>query len=176
MDLSAHFNESLAIGKTGETEIANWILSKGATILPIYEIADNQYKGPTIYTGGETIIAPDMLVMSNGNMFFVEAKHKAAFTEYRKTGKFQTGIDIKHLHEYIRIQNVTNIPVWLMFLQRGGIAKDSSPSPSGLYGGSLGRLYPIVDHFSDRHGISGMAYWNIEDLKFLSKYPLINKL
>ncbi len=172
MDSSAHFSKQLQIGKTGETEIATWLLGRGHGVLPIYEIAENQYKGPALYSGDNTIIAPDMMTIKNGKVLFVEAKHKEGFTWYRRTASWQTGIDIKHFNEYMQIEDVTKIPVWILFLQKGGYAKDSEKSPAGLYGNSLAFLKNNTDHFSDRHGKSGMVYWDIRSLIKLDNYPL----
>jgi len=44
--IMSNFKEKLAIGKTGESEIARWLISRGASILPVYEIAENQCELP----------------------------------------------------------------------------------------------------------------------------------
>lgn len=83
----SNFKLTLSQGKTGETEIANWLMNRGNHVLPIYEIAENQFKGPSLFvSNGSDVIAPDMLVFSNGVIRFIEAKHKNAFSWYRKKG------------------------------------------------------------------------------------------
>lgn len=162
----SNFAESLAKGKTGESDIAKWLISRGASILPVYEIAENQYKGPAVYSvDNMNIIAPDMMVFNGGKITFVEAKHKTAFSWHRITQQWVTGIDLKHYFEYQKIQEKLSIPVWLMFLHDGGTAKDSEKSPSGLFGNSLDYLINHENHRHNNHGNSGMVYWSINSLK-----------
>jgi hypothetical protein len=170
-----NFSKRLPEGKTGETLIAQFLRSRGAHVLPVYEIAENQFKGPCLYSAnGATVIAPDMLVFSDKGIIFVEAKHKEAFTWYRIKQQFETGIDKHHYEEYLVLQDTLHIPVWLLFLHRGGMAKDSPESPSGLFGNSLDYLSKPehISHTSDNWGKHGMIYWGIDDLKKLSDYPL----
>jgi hypothetical protein len=172
-----NFSKRLPEGKTGETLIAQFLRSRGAHVLPVYEIAENQFKGPCLYAAnGETVIAPDMLVFSGKGILFVEAKHKKAFTWYRKKQQFETGIDKHHYEQYLVLQDTLHIPVWLLFLHRGGIAKDSPESPSGLFGNSLDYLEKHISHNSDNWGKYGMVYWCIDDLKKLGDYAEIKTL
>ena len=60
--------------------------------------------------------------------------------------------------------------LWLMFLHKGGVAKDSPLSPSGLYGGEILYLKNHICHESDKWGKSGMVYWNINTLEKLANY------
>jgi len=168
------FNQRLSEGKVGESEIAQWLKSRGNNILPIYEIEKNQYSGPAVYTAsGESIIAPDMLVFGGGQTIWIEAKHKNAFTLHRKTGRMVTGIDIHHYDQYKKINDLVEWPVWMLFLHRGGMAKDSPESNSGLYGGEISYLANNENHRHHNHGKSGMVYWAENKLKKLSEYPLL---
>ncbi len=168
-----NFDKQLKKGKVGESEIAEWLKSRGNHILPIYEIEKGQYAGPAVYSsGGETVIAPDMLVFGKGTTFWVEAKHKDAFSYHRKTQRFVTGIDLHHYSEYKKIQKMVEWPVWLFFLHRGGQAKDSPVSPSGLFCNSLNYLEDHENHRHDNHGKSGMVYWAIKHLRMVSSYPI----
>ncbi len=167
------FEEKLKIGKLGESEIAQWLKSRGHHILPVYEIEKNQYAGPSVYSsGGESIIAPDMLIFGKGKTIWVEAKHKEAFTLHRITNNMVTGIDLHHYFEYQKILDLVDWPVWLMFLHRGGQAKDSPISSSGLYCGELRYLMKNENHRHDKWGKSGMVYWAENKLKKISNYPL----
>lgn len=167
------FSQRLQEGKTGESLIAQWLKSRGHHVLPVYEIADNQYKGPAVYSSdGREIIAPDMLVFGNQSPIWVEAKHKNAFSWHRNTQRFVTGIDLHHYNEYRQIMEMSEWPVWLLFLQREGVAKDSKPGPSGLYGNSLDYLVENENHRHENWGKSGMVYWAIEHLQKISNYPL----
>ena len=172
----SNFEYKLKKGKIGESLIANWLKTKGFNILPVYEIEKDQYKGPAVYAcDGSNIVAPDLLAFKKNKIVWFEAKHKEAFTWYRKKAVFNTGIDIRHYKEYLRINKLTDWPVWLLFLHRGGQAKDSPKSPSGLYGGELGYLSRNICHESNRYGNSGMVYWKLETLKKLANYKDIEK-
>jgi hypothetical protein len=166
-----NFKEALAVGKTGETRVARWLMTQGRSILPIYEIAENQYKGPTFYCESEPdgLIAPDMLVIGPYSKAWVEVKTKTAFSWHRNTERFVTGIDFKHYSHYLKIAQLTGWPVWLFFLHSsGGIAKDTPPdmaSPAGLFGGNILRLELCENHRHDGWGTSGMVYWAVENLE-----------
>lgn len=167
------FEQRLQEGKTGESEIATWLRSRGSHVLPVYEIQPGQYKGPAVYAAdGSEIIAPDILAFNVNGITWIEAKHKDAFTWHRKTGCFVTGIDIHHYYQYRKIMKLVDWPVWLLFLHRGGQAKDSPPSPSGLFGNDLSILVGCENHRHENWGKSGMVYWSKDRLKQLSAYPL----
>ena len=160
-----NFRQKLEYGKAGESCIARWLRRDGYIVLPVYEKAFDDHKGPRLYLPSNELIAPDLLIMKNGKAYWIEAKRKHAFTWHRNTECFVTGIDQRHYHDYCIIGSRTRWPVWLFFLQEGGQAKNSPPSPPGLYGQSLAYLR---DHEHHRHwnwGPSGMVYWAIDDLK-----------
>ena len=175
----SQFEKQLAVGKVGESEIAEWLKRKGHHILPVYEIEKGQYAGPAVYTSsGGNLIAPDMLCFGKGRTTWVEAKHKEAFTFYRIGQCWNTGIDIHHFEQYKQIDALCEWDVWLLFLHKGGQAKDSMPSPAGLFGGPLRRLKDSYCHMSDRHA-KGMIYWRPQlaigdggHLIKLADYPL----
>ena len=74
------FKQALATGKTGESNIAQWLIAKGNKILPVYEIAEGQYKGPTLYSQAGSLIAPDMLVFDKtGNVTWLEIKTRRGY-------------------------------------------------------------------------------------------------
>lgn len=167
------FEKKLNAGKVGESQIAMWLKNRGNHILPIYEIEKGQYAGPAVYvSSGEKIIAPDMLIFGNGQTVWIEAKHKNAFSWHRKTGCFVTGIDLHHYAQYQKIMTLIDWPIWLLFLHREGIAKDSPPGPSGLFGNELQYLIKHENHRHKKWGKSGMVYWSINNLKKLANYPL----
>lgn len=166
---TAAFTRNLASGKVGESLIACWLRSKGYNIMPVYEIEIPQGKGPRLYATTGELIAPDMLVFGCNRVRWVEAKHKEAFSWHRITGRWVTGIDLTHYEHYLRVAQISPWPVWLMFLQQGGQAKDSPPnSPSGLFGGDLTRLSENENHRFGGYGKGGMVYWAHETLQRLA--------
>lgn len=166
------FRESLAIGKVGESQIAKGFLGKGYCVLPVYEKEVQEFKGPVLFMPeGQQAIAPDMLVMKNEKVMWIEAKHKSASSWHRKTGRWVTGIDIRHYLDYLEIQKLISLPIWLMFLHKEGIAKDTPlnmKSSSGLFGNSLKFLMENENHRHDNWGRSGMVYWAIDKLRFIA--------
>lgn len=159
------FNNYFQIGAAGEALIASWFRSKGYTVLPIYEKTIDTGKGPQLYLPQKELIAPDFFVFKKDSCYWIEAKHKTAFTWHRITGHWVTGIDIKHYEHYLEVNRSTPWPVWLLFLHEGGQSKDDPPnSPAGLFGNTLDYLSRHENHRHDNWGKYGMVYWRYEDL------------
>lgn len=166
------FEESLEYGFAGESNIAEWLKSRGYSILPVYEKIFDTGKGPQLYTPEDDLIAPDLLVYRGERVLWIEAKHKTAFSWHRLTRRWVTGIDLRHYRDYCRVDEVAPWPVWLLFLHEGGQAKDSPPnSPAGLFGNTLARLREHENHRHDNWGAGGMVYWNIDDLRLMAELP-----
>ena len=164
-----NFQEALEIGKAGESLIARYLLGLGYSVLPIYEKTDAECKGPVLHSAKfGALIAPDLLAFKGQRVLWIEAKHKAAFTWYRKTGEWVTGIDLHYYQQYLSIQNERpEWPIWLLFLHMDGIAKDTPggmTSPTGLFGNALSYLHGNEHHRHENH----MVYWNVDALKFLA--------
>lgn len=80
-----------------------------------------------------------------------------------------TGIDLRHYEDYCKVDDASPWPVWLLFLHRGGQAKDSpGNSPAGLFGKPLDYLRTHENHRHENWGRSGMVYWAHESLKLLA--------
>lgn len=164
------FESSLAFGQAGESRIAQWLKSRGNSVLPAYEKILDTGKGPRIFKPDGLLISPDFLVWNGTRVRWIEAKHKTAFTWHRLTSRWVTGIDLTHYLDYLKVEDESPWPVWLLFLHDGGRAKDSPPeSPSGLFGNALSYLRLHENHRHQNWGRSGMVYWAIESLKKLSE-------
>lgn len=177
-----NFAESLAIGKVGEGLIAKYMMSRGNSVLPVYEIEKATGKGPQLFFDCGEYVAPDMIVFTDGGVMFIEAKHKSVFSWHRKSMRWTTGIDLRHYEDYLLVSAKTKTPVWLLFYH-----KEDNPSandlsfgcpnkcPTGLYGGNLAFLVSHENHRSlpydfsrgsfVGHGKSGMVYWSENILK-----------
>jgi len=167
----ATFNESLAYGQVGESLIARWLRKREYWVLPVYEKEIDTGKGPRLFLPVGQLIAPDLIALkpATGAAFWIEAKHKSAFTWHRLTEQWVTGIDLRHYADYLRICDQSPWPIWLLFLQRAGQAKDSPAGcPTGLYGGDLAFLRQHEHHRHDNWGRGGMVYWAEGDLKKLA--------
>ena len=160
------FEQTLAEGRVGESDVARWFISRGWGVLPAYEKEFNDHKGPRVFSASGQIVAPDMLVFKRGKVFWVEAKNKSAFTYHRKSGHWVTGVDQHHFDDYLRIADISGWPIWLMFVQRPGTAKDSPPDcPTGLFGGDISDLAISIHHAHKNGGPHGMVYWAVPPLK-----------
>lgn len=169
------FDEALRAGKIGEGLIARWFRRRGFNVLPVYEKEIQAGKGPTLFTAipgdgalARALISPDMLVFNATSASWIEAKTKSAFTWYRVGECWQTGINLAHYEDYLKIIPLAPFPLHLVFLHLEGQAKDTPEgltSPTGLFWKKLDYLKDCVDHISMNHGASGMVYWNITDLE-----------
>lgn len=181
-----NFRESLLRGQTGETKMAYWLRrAKERSILPVYDIPINTGKGPRFYSalssGHDQLVAPDMLTIGCGKIQWVEAKLKSVFSWRRMPcqrypyARWQTGIDKRHYHDYLHVREVTDIPLWIMFLHESSTPwekdrKQGCPEmcPTGLFGREITQLEKLVDHEDSYEKASGreypMVYWNHQDL------------
>lgn len=165
MSAAPSFDRQLAVGRVGESLIARWLRSRGHSVMPVYEIEKPEGKGPRLFLASVDLIAPDMLAFKGTGARWIEAKSKGAFTWHRVTGRYVTGIDLRHYLDYLQVDEASPWPVWLMFLQRGGRAKDTPPhvpdSPAGLFGHRLSYLREHENHRAppSQWGSGGMVYW-----------------
>lgn len=165
------FQANLERGKTGEGRIANWLISRGHCVLPVYEKEANDFKGPTLFTSEGTFVAPDMLVFKkDGKATWIEAKTKGGFTWHRISRRWVTGIDLHHYADYLKIARLSAWPIWLLFLHETPEGAKDTPqdmigkSPVGLFGNELLKLAKIENHRHENRGKNGMVYWAHESL------------
>lgn len=171
------FSESLAIGQLGESKIARYLISRGNSVVPVYEKEIDTGKGPRFFTPKGQVVAPDMLVLGT-SIVWVEAKHKSVFSWHRITRRWVTGIDLNHYEEYQRVARISRRPVWLLFLHR-----ESRPDPRdvalgcptscpvGLFAGNLAALVRKENHRHSGWGRHGMVYWAESTLKLIATLP-----
>lgn len=163
------FEKMLEKGQAGESAISRWLRRRGCVVMPVYEKIMDTGKGPQLFLPKGQCVAPDLFVFKDMGAWWVEAKHKEAFSWHRISGRWVTGIDLHHYEQYLLVDEITPWPVWLLFLHRGGQAKDSPPnSPIGLFGQTLGFLRNNENHRSDKWGAHGMVYWSRENLKLIA--------
>lgn len=163
------FQRKLGFGQSAENEIAKWLISKGYSILPVYETEGDDHKGPRLFSASRQHIAPDILALKGGWIMWVEAKHKTVFTWYRIKQQWETGIDIVQYDHYLNIAKLFPHPLWLMFLHKCAETHEGDGhSPTGLYGGEIKHLSACESHRSPNWGRGGMVYWAESDLKKLA--------
>lgn len=174
------FNQSLVIGQMGESQIAQWMRSRGWHILPAYEKEIDNGKGPRLFTAhGGQLIAPDLLALRGGRFVWIEAKHKEHFTWYRKEQAFQTGIDKRHFDDYVRVADKTGLEVWVMFLHRSDQTwiedvRQGAPvkCPTGLFRQRV-RTMDACKRYGHQHA-NGMYYWSVDQLEKIATLAEVN--
>lgn len=178
MAIDASFEHMLKIGQTGEDVISCWFRSRGWSVLPVYPVVEDANKGPRLYTAAHNpqkeLVAPDMLAMKGAKIQWLEAKRKSKFAWYAKGGAWQTGIDRRLFDHYLKVSEVTQLPVWLLFLH-----VDSTPSvedlqrkcigvPSiGLFGNEIKALSSKIQEgeFKNRYRPNPMVFWSESQLR-----------
>ena len=162
------FEANLSFGQAAESAIATWLRNRGHAVMPVYEKLFDTGKGPQVFMPQGSLVAPDLLAWKGNKALWIEAKHKSAFSWHRKTQRWVTGIDLHHYADYCRVADNSPWPVWLLFLHRGGQAKDSpADSPRGLFGQELSILRGCENHRHENWGRHGMVYWAVQSLRLL---------
>lgn len=177
----ATFAQHLATGQLGESKIAQWCRSRGNSVLPVYEKEIDTGKGPRLFAPQGQLVAPDMFVLPS--MHWIEAKHKTVFSWHRISRSWLTGIDLNHYRDYLKVQEISTRPVWLLFLHReatphGRDIEGGCPRtcPVGLFGGSLTYLQKNEHHRHTNWGRHGMVYWAAGTLTLLATLDEIDRL
>lgn len=112
------FRANLALGRQWETAVASWLLSRGWRLMPDYA-GDNTAGAPKLRGGKEGTVLPDILGAERGAMKYVEVKYRSRSVDFHLIGQRVTGkIEERLWNEYLRIEQDTGIPVWLVFVQR----------------------------------------------------------
>lgn len=168
------FQKNLAFGQMSETDITRWLISRGGTVMPAYDIEYDTGKGPRVYTNGDQHAVPDLLVWKNGKIFWIEAKRKTRFAWWGKGGYWVTGIDSKHWAAYRNVKILTGLNVWILFYHTGSDPDERSRQmgcppecPTGLFGQSIEILEACISN-TGGHGNYKLTYWACGSLKFMA--------
>jgi hypothetical protein len=162
------FQQALAFGRIGENYIVRYLLRKGWSLLPVYEIeTEESNKGPRLTLPDDSeLVAPDCLMFRQGRVCWVETKRKSNFTWHRNSAEWTTGIDVEYYEHYLEIRRRFGFDLWLLFLHL-----DPQPSaadlryqcpaecPTGLFGGEISALKELEHHRHQNWGKRGMVYW-----------------
>lgn len=187
------FEQQLATGQVGESLLARFFQGFGHSIIPVYEKErrDGEFRGPQLFRAAGELVLPDMLVLGSkpGEVWFAEAKYKTVFSWHGNTGRWVTGVDQRHFKEYLQVEEITGIPVWLYMLHRdsqpwkGDLERGCPPEcPTGLFGEQVSVLRDTINHTAppkrtgQGHGTSGMVYWARDSLSFFAPIEEIQAL
>lgn len=148
------FNELLAFGEEGEHEVANYLISQGVTVMPLYQFEPNE--APYFVNKIDKIVAPDLICFKN-DAFLVEVKTKNRWIVYN--GVIETGLDKRLYNEYNKIQEITKKPVYIFFNHKQN-------EPIGIYYTELNNFTRIWDGKANgEKKYNEMVFYNIEVLK-----------
>lgn len=126
---SESFRIALAFGQDGEHEVADVLLARGVTVLPLYQF-ENTKHAPYILTEFESIICPDLICFKD-SCFMVEVKTKRQWVVYG--GAKETGFNERHFNHYKRISDATKMPVYVFFNHKQCEKQGEKSKPTGIY-------------------------------------------
>lgn len=148
------FRQKLKFGEEGEHEVAEILINRGVTVLPLYQFDNN--KAPVLFSLNKQIISPD-LICFNEDSFMVEVKTKNQWVSYN--GRVETGLNQKHFNHYKEIQETTNKEVFVFFNHK-------TEDPIGFYFCRLNDFTRIWDGTVDGKKVyDEMVFYNIDILK-----------
>lgn len=161
----ASFESKLARGKVSESALARFLIRHNWLVVPAYDVSNNSFKGPAARWQNEPLVLPDILAAKGGTARWCESKDKSGFTWYRTGHCWETGIDLRHCHDYQRVSELSGWPVFLFVVQGQGKTLGSEyatePQPqAGVYYDTLEHLAKVTSHTYD--GLTGktpMIYW-----------------
>lgn len=163
------FQEKLEFGLDGENKVAKFMLSHGYDVLQIYKKEGAEKQGPRLLSSLGHRVAPDMMVFRNGKQFWIEVKRKTGATWFKLSEQWETGINRRHFNEYCAISEMSQLPLWIIFIQEGGPAERSGPvTPKGWFCQSIEWLKAnaLKKTFNP-----SMIYWRLYDMKQLDANP-----
>lgn len=104
------------IGKQGEAIVREWLKRLGYFVLPSSLIEEG---GAPMLTGQRLkVILPDNLTWREGQPGWVEVKTKSCATEHKNPPhRWEHGLSLRHWNAYLKVQELTNIPVSLAILE-----------------------------------------------------------
>ncbi len=151
------FRERLAFGEEGEHEIAEFLIQKGVSILPLYQF--ESYHAPYILRHDNTIVSPDLICFKN-DAFMIDVKTKNQWVEYK--GRVETGMNEKHYNQYNRLRNLTGKEVYIIFNHK-------KEEPLGYYMVKLNNYTRYWDGYTKdgKYIQKAMVFYNKEILKKL---------
>lgn len=104
------------IGAQGEAIVRKWLKRQGYLILPASLIKDT---GAPMLTGEQIkAILPNNLTWKDGQPGWVEVKTKSCATKHvNPPQRWEHGLPLRHWNAYLKVQELTGIPVSLAILE-----------------------------------------------------------
>jgi len=88
----------------------------GCGVFSLAEKSSNPEKGkaPSVETHGESLVAPDLLVLRGGKAAYYEAKYKSAATYSYTRNRWEISIGTRLVKHYLTVEKMGGIPVFLL--------------------------------------------------------------
>ena len=111
------------MGKSGEKYIISTLKNAGYHFFKCTDAIDSDArseweKAPKLHGPTNSYVFPDLQVFKNREINLVEIKTKTKPTYYRKREKNQHGIDLRHYNSYLKVKDITGLPVWLIVYEK----------------------------------------------------------
>lgn len=110
--------ERFAFARTIELAVASHLMTKGWSILPVYDCSGQQDdKAPRLhaFSASDSVVLPDLLLARGGLMRWVEVKFKTEAPKTHCTGYYETGISVRHWEHYHRAEKESGAVVFISF-------------------------------------------------------------
>jgi hypothetical protein len=150
------------LGRAVERAISHWLMSRcGGFILPAYDYSSAHDRAPLLLGVPDSLISPDLLYAQDGETSWLECKFKTHADFTRITEQFETGIPLRHWRHYLRVREVTGLPVWLLFAHW---------KEAEVRGQELGELDRVVREYRGQNMPGGepMAFFPWDDLLYVA--------
>lgn len=156
----ASFEEYLQFGKEGEHEVAELLIEKGVTIMPLYQFEETH--APFLVSQDQKLISPDLFCFGK-DAFFVEVKTKRQWVVFRTC--VETGLDKRLWDHYKNVKDATGKNIYLVFNHK-------VEEPTGFFFCELEEFTRVWD---GTHGkelkYNSMVFYDISVLKKLERTP-----
>lgn len=200
--MAPDFDAARRLGRKTEYLVARYWMDRGWSVMLACDLEQGTGFGPRVWTRDEeadfrSIVVPDLLMWTPHSVRWAEVKAKTVFSwdkgrNESHTRQWVTGIDLCCYEDYMAVEEITAIPVWLNFLHysddptRKNLDNGSPETcPTGLFARALAELVHCEHHRApsrnpDRdeslgHGRSGMVYWGIDELPLYASLDEITK-
>ena len=111
------------MGRTAEEVIARLMMQVEWRVVPTYNYSgeDGKKAPKALAIGGPAYVLPDLQLLRDGQVRWVEVKTKAKPLQWRNPQRKEHGVEERHFLDYIEIQRVSGAPVYIcIFEQNSG--------------------------------------------------------
>jgi hypothetical protein len=161
----ANFERNFITGRIAEEGVSMWMKKRGCLVLPAYDYSGSEKsKAPKLeaYTGGRSLIIPDLLVTGRGDTKWVEVKFKSEATLTRSTGLIETGFSARLFDDYVLVRDSSGIDVWVFFVH----VKEGE-----VRGADMSRLLSMSRRYMGKSmGDDGMVFFPYYDLDVIASF------